>query len=101
MQIYRQQKLNLIASTLLILKGSKLNFNVKIFTKKYCNTGFNIGNEIGMWKNRYEDVRLMNWLLVDRYYDNIKYFDLIYTITNKKKIRITSVDFSFLNDLTQ
>ena len=34
MQIYRESNLNLIASTLLILKDSKLNFIKTIFKKK-------------------------------------------------------------------
>ena len=93
MRIYRESKLILIASTLLIVKGSKLNFNVTIFEKS-CNIGFNIGNEIGIWKYGHESIRLMKWLLVDRNYDNISYFYLNFTIMNKDKItRITSVRF--------
>ena len=49
MQIYRGSNLNLIASTLLILKTSEFNFNVIIF-KKYCKMGFNIVDENGIWK---------------------------------------------------
>ena len=42
-QIYRGSNLNLIATTLLILKCSKINFNDFIF-EKYCNSGCIIGN---------------------------------------------------------
>ena len=96
MQIYRESNLKLIATTLLILKGSKLNFNNTIF-KKFRNMGFNIGAEIGIWKYGYEAIRVMKWLLVDRYYDNIKYFDLNYSIIMRK----TSELFSIVKDLTQ
>ena len=101
MQIYRESNLNLIATTLLILKKSQLNFNYIIF-EKYCNMGFSIGNENGIWKYGYEAINLIKWLLIDKYYDNINFFDLIYSIMNKDKtIIITSEDFSFVNELTK
>ena len=66
MQIYGDSNLNLIATTLVILRSSKLNFINFIF-EKFCNMGVNIGTEIGIWKNGYEAKRPMKWLLVDRF----------------------------------
>ena len=44
----------------------------------------------------------MKWLLLDRYYDSIICFDLIYIIMNNDKfIIITSENFLFVNELTK
>ena len=85
MQISCGSDLNLIAATLLFLKKSKLNFNDVIF-EKYCNMGCYVDeNAKGVWVYGYEALRLVKWLQSDKYYDNINYFDLIYTIMNKDK----------------
>ena len=106
MQIYRESDLYLIAATLLLLKKSKLNFNDTIF-EKYCNMLYysvEVANDDakGVWAYGYEALRLVKWLLIDKYYDNINYFDLIYTIINKdKKIMITLEVFEYINGLAK
>ena len=106
MQIYRGSILNLIAATLLLLKKSKLNFNEIIF-EKYCNMIDNLGSSVvldakGVWVFGYEALRLVKWLQSDKYYDNINYFDLIYTIMNEdKNIIITLEVFDSINELTK
>ena len=73
-----------------------------IVFEKFCNMGSNIGDENGIWKYGYEALRPAKWIQIDKYYDNINYFDLIYTIMNKdKNIRTISEDFSFVNELTK
>ena len=106
MQIYRLCDPNLIAAILLLLKKSKLNFNDTLF-EKYCNMLDNLGSSVvsgakGVWVYGYEALRLVKWLQVDKYYDNINYFDLIYTIIKKdKNIIITSEVFESINELTK
>ena len=104
MQIYTLCDPNLIAAILLLLKKSKLNFNDTLF-EKYCNLLDNLGSEIksrGVWVYGYEALRLVEWLQSDKYYDNINYFDLIYTIMNKdKNIIITLEIFDSINELTK
>ena len=89
MQIYRLCGPNLIAAVLLLLKKSKLNFNDTLF-EKYCNMLDNLGSSVvldakGVWVYGYEALRLVKWLQINKYHDNFNYFDLIYTIMNKKK----------------
>ena len=56
----------------------------------------------GVWVFGYEALRLVKWLQSDKYYDNINYFDLIYTIMNKdKNIIITLEVFESINELTK
>ena len=79
MQIYCGSSESLIATTLLLLKKSKLNFNNIIF-EKYCNMLDNLGSSVvldakGVWVYGYEALRLVKWLQMDKYYDNINYFD--------------------------
>ena len=104
MQIYTLCDQNLIGATLLLLKKSKLNFN-EIKFEKYCNLLDNLGSEIksrGVWVYGYEALRLVKWLQSDKYFDNINYFDLIYTIMNKdKNIIITLEVFDSINELTK
>ena len=110
MQIYRESDLNLIAATLLLLKKSKLNFNDTIF-EKYCNMLYyseSVNENAkgiwprGVWVYGYEALRLVKWLLIDKYYDNFNYFDLIYTIMNKdKNIIITLEVFEYINGLAK
>ena len=104
MQIYCGSSESLIAAILLLLKKSKLNFNNIIF-EKYCNMLYysvEVANDYakGVWAYGYEALRLVKWLLIDKYYDNINYFDLIYTIMNKdKNIIITLEIFEYINRL--
>ena len=106
MQLYRESNPNLIAAILLLLKKSKLNFNDDIF-EKYCNMLDNLGSSVvldakGVWVYGYEALRLVKWLQSDKYYDNINYFDLIYTIMNKdKNVKITLEVFESINELTK
>ena len=59
-------------------------------------------NAKGVWVYGYEALRLVKWLQSDKYYDNINYFDLIYTIMNKdKNIIITLEVFNIINELTK
>ena len=106
MQLYRESNPNLIAAILLLLKKSKLNFNDTLF-EKYCNMLDNLGSSVvldakGVWVYGDEALRLVKWLQLDKYYDNINYFDLIYTIMNKdKNIIITLEVFDSINELTK
>ena len=106
MQLYRESNPKLIAAILLLLKKSKLNFNDVIF-EKYCNMLYYLGSSVvldakGVWVFGYEALRLVKWLQSDNYYDNINYFDLIYTIMNKdKNIIITIEVFESINELTK
>ena len=104
MQLYRESNPNLIAAILLLLKKSKLNFNDTLFEKynNLLNYDSNIVDGIGVWLYGYEALRLVKWLQSDKYYDNINYFDLIYTIMNKdKNIIITLEVFDSINELTK
>ena len=104
MQLYRESNPNLIAAILLLLKKSKLNFNDTLFEKynNLLNYDSNIIDGIGVWLYGYEALRLVKWLQSDKYYDNINYFDLIYTIMNKdKNIIITLEVFESINELTK
>ena len=106
MQIYCGSSESLIAATLLLLNKSNLNFNKFIF-EKYCNMLDNLEetadeNAKGVWVYGYEALRLVKWLEIDKYYDNINYFDLIYTIMNKdKNIIITLEVFEYINRLAK
>ena len=56
----------------------------------------------GIWKYGYEALRLVKWLQSDKYYDNINYFDLLYTIMKKEKnIIITKEGFEIINGHAQ
>ena len=104
MQLYRESNPNLIAAILLLLKKSKLNFNDTLLEKynNLLNYDSNIVDANGVWLYGYEALRLVKWLQSDKYYDNINYFDLIYTIMNKdKNIIITSEVFESINELTK
>ena len=104
MQLYRESNPNLIAAILLLLKKSKLNFNNILFEKynNLLNYDSNNVDANGVWLYGYEALRLVNWLQSDKYYDNINYFDLIYTIMNKdKNIIITLEVFDSINELTK
>ena len=104
MQLYRESNPNLIAATLLLLKKSKLNFNNILFEKynNLLNYDSNIADANGVWLYGYEALRLVKWLQSDKYYDNINYFDLIYTIMNKdKNIIITLEVFDSINEPTK
>ena len=106
MQIYCGSSESLIATTLLLLKKSKLNFNSIIF-EKYCNMLDKLDFSVvldakSVWVYGYEALRLVKWLQVEKYYDNINYFDLIYTIMNKdKNIIIITIVFESINELTK
>ena len=66
------------------------------------NENASLGVVSGIWKYDYEALILVKCLQFDKYYDNIKYFDLIYTIMNKdKNIIIASEDFEYINELTK
>ena len=55
-----------------------------------------------VWMYGYEALRLVKWLLIDEYYDNINYFDLIYTIMNKDKNIIITLEVSeYINGLAK
>ena len=104
MQLYRESNPNLIAAILFLLKKSKLNFNDTLFEKynNLLNYDSNIIDGIGVWLYGYEALRLVKWLQSDKYYDKINYFDLIYTIMNKdKNIMITLEVFESINELTK
>ena len=103
-QLYRESNPNLIAAILLLLKKTKLNFNDTFFEKynNLLNYDSNIVDANGVWLYGYEALRLVKWLQSDKYYDNINYFDLIYTIMNKdKNIIITLEVFDSINELTK
>ena len=99
LQIYRGSNINLIATVFIILKkNGKLNFNetlYEIYTESIaCAEATETIEAKGVWRYGYEAIKLMKYLLGVGYYDNISYFDLIYTIVNKNKsIKITSADF--------
>ena len=64
------------------------------------NENASLGGVSGIWKYGYEALRLVKWLQFDKYYDNINYFDLIYTMNKDKNIIITSEDFEYINEPT-
>ena len=51
-----------------------------LFFKKNCNMNYHIGNENGIGKYCFEAIRIVRWLQIEKYYDNIKYFDLYFIL---------------------
>ena len=96
----------MIATALTILKQKKLNVInhiLKNFSEMDDDYEANAVSRTskGIQKAGNDAIRMMKWMVVDNYYDNMNYHDLIATaLTAMKgeKLNVSKQNFSIIND---